>query len=122
MDPFLIAIATAAVGKATEEVAEGVVAAVKLVKDRFGKDPERELVLLRAETGRVPVEDLAAAIDQECAADDALRERLGELAGRPIQVTQVNQAGQNVKFQNNFYAGAPANVTQADHIDNLNLG
>ncbi|PRY56221.1 hypothetical protein [Glycomyces artemisiae] len=122
MDPVLVSIATAAAGKLAEEAARGIVAAGRFVKERFGKDDEREAVLMRAETGRVPVEDLAAAIEETAAADPAFLAQLESLAGRKIEVTQVNQAGQQVTFQNNFYNGAPSNVVQGETINIQNLG
>ncbi|WP_335986215.1 hypothetical protein [Glycomyces sp. MUSA5-2] len=122
MDPILVSIATAAAGKLAEEAARGIVAAGRFVKERFGKDDEREAVLMRAETGRVPVEDLAAAIEETAAADPAFLAQLESLAGRKIEVTQVNQAGQQVTFQNNFYNGAPSNVVQGETINIQNLG
>lgn len=122
MDPILVTIATAAAGKLAEEAARGIVAAGRFVKERFGKDDEREAVLMRAETGRVPVEDLAAAIEATAAADPAFLAQLESLAGRKIEVTQVNQAGQQVTFQNNFYDGAPSNVVQGETINIQNLG
>jgi len=122
MDPILVSIATAAAGKLAEEAARGIVAAGRFVKERFGKDDEREAVLMRAETGRVPVEDLAAAIEETAAADPAFLAQLESLAGRKIEVTQVNQAGQQVTFQNNFYDGAPSNVVQGETINIQNLG
>jgi hypothetical protein len=121
MDPILVSIATAAAGTLAGETVKGIVAAGKLVKERFSKDDSRELVLLRAETGEVPVEVLAAAIERECAADPAFLERLNALTGTQIQVTQVNQAGQRVTFQNNFHGDGPKNVVQADTINGLNL-
>lgn len=120
MDPVLVSIATAAAGTLAGETVKGIVAAGKLVKERFSKDDKRELVL-RAETGEVPVEVLAAAIERECAADPAFLERLNALTGTQIQVTQVNQAGQRVMFQNNFHGEGPKNVVQADTIHGLNL-
>ncbi|NUQ90647.1 MAG: hypothetical protein HOQ43_19560 [Glycomyces artemisiae] len=122
MDPILVSIATAAAGKLAEEAARGIVAAGRFVKERFGNDDEREAVLMRAETGRVPVEDLAAAIEATAAADPAFLAQLESLAGRKIEVTQVNQAGQQVTFQNNFYNGAPSNVVQGETINIQNLG
>lgn len=121
MDPVLVSIATAAVSTLAGEAAKGIVAAGKLVKERFGRDERQELVLLRAETGKIPVEDLAAAIEQACTADPAFLEQLRALTGQEIQVTQVSQAGQQVKFQNNFNGAAPQNVVQADTIHGLNL-
>ena len=121
MDPMLLSIATAAAGTLAGEAAKGIVAAGRLVKERFAEDPQRELVLLRAETGKIPAEALAAAIEQACADDPGFRRRLGELAGKPIEVTQVNQAGQRVMFQNNFHGGAPTNVVQAETINDLDL-
>lgn len=117
MDPLLLSIATAAAGTLAGEAAKGVVAAGRYVKDRFSKDPEKELAMLRAETGRVPVETLAAEIEAACAADPEFHRQLGELAGRTIEITQVNQAGQHVKFQNNFHGGAPKQVIQGDTIN-----
>ncbi len=121
MDPILVSIATAAAGKLAEEAARGIVAAGRFVKDRFGKDVSRKAVLMRAETGRVPVEDLAVVIEEACAADPGFLARLEELAGRKIQVTQVNQAGQQVMFQNNFYGDGPGKVVQGETINIQNL-
>jgi len=121
MDPILISIAAAAAGTLAGEAAKGIAAAGRLVKERFGRNEEQELVLLRAETGKIPAEDLAAAIERACASDPGLLEQLSGLVGQPIQVTQVNQAGQQVKFQNNFYGSAPTNVVQAETIHNLDL-
>ncbi|SDE36466.1 hypothetical protein [Glycomyces harbinensis] len=119
MDPMLLSIATAAAGTLAGEAAKGVVAAGRFVKERFSGDAGQELVLLRAETGKVPAETLAAAIERACADDPEFRRELSELAGRPIQVT--DQAGQQVKFQNNYYGAGPTNVVQAETINNLHL-
>ncbi|WP_112140883.1 hypothetical protein [Glycomyces dulcitolivorans] len=121
MDPILLSIATAAAGKLAEAAAGGIVAAGKFVKDRFAKDDKQEAVLMRAETGRVPVADLAAAIEEAAAADPAFLAQLEALAGRKIQVTQVNQAGQQVMFQNNFYGDGPGKVVQGETINIQNL-
>ncbi|SDL62956.1 hypothetical protein SAMN05216298_4603 [Glycomyces sambucus] len=117
MDPVLISIATAAAGKLAEEAARGIVAAGKFVKDRFAKDDAREAVLMRAETGRVPVADLAAVIEETCAADPAFLAELEALAGRSIHVTRVDQAGQRVMFQNNFYGDGPGKVVQGETVN-----
>jgi hypothetical protein len=121
MDPILLSIATAAAGKLAEAAASGIVAAGKFVKDRFAKDDKQEAVLMRAETGRVPVADLAAVIEEAAAADPAFLAQLEALAGRKIQVTQVNQAGQQVMFQNNFYGDGPGKVVQGETINIQNL-
>lgn len=124
MDPFLTAIATAAVGKATEQSVKGVIEAVRLVKRRFAREPERSELLLDAEEGAKSVEDVAAAVERDCAGDPEFLARLEELAGKKIQIntgTQVNQAGQTVKFQNNFYGGAPKHSVNAERIENLRL-
>ncbi|MEU5874995.1 hypothetical protein AB0A73_25960 [Glycomyces sp. NPDC047369] len=122
MDPILVSIATAAAGKLAEEAARGIVAAGRFVKERFAKDDKQEAVLMRAETGRVSVEDLAAAIEATAASDPAFLAQLETLAGRKIEVTQVNQAGQQVKFQNNFFSGAPSNVVQGETVNIQRLG
>lgn len=121
MDPILLAIATAAAGTLAGEAAKGVAAAGRLVKERFGRDEKQELVLLRAETGKVPAETLAAAIEQACADDPEFRGRLSELVGQPIQVTQVNQAGQQVMFQNNFHGEGPGKIVQGETVNIQNL-
>lgn len=117
MDPILLSIATAAAGTLAGEAAKGIVAAGRLVKERFGKDEGRELVLLRAETGKIPPEGLAAAIEQTCAEDPEFRRRLSELVGKPIQIAQVNQAGQQVMFQNNFHGDGPGKVIQGETVN-----
>jgi hypothetical protein len=114
VDPVIVAIATAAAGKLAEETARGVVAAGRHVRDYFSKRTDREVVLMRAETGRGTVEDLAEAIAAACADDPEFRGRLAQLAGQPIPVTQVNQAQQEVMFQNNFYGQGPGRVYQAE--------
>ncbi|MFB9660992.1 hypothetical protein ACFQS3_15415 [Glycomyces mayteni] len=121
MDPILVSIATAAAGKLAEEAARGIVAAGRFVKERFAKDDKQEAVLMRAETGRAPVEDLAAAIEEAAAADPGFLSKLEQLAGRKIEVTQVNQAGQQVMFQNNFYGGGPEKVVQGETVNIRNL-
>lgn len=122
MDPILIPIATAVVKPLAEEAAKGIAAAARFVKERFSANEQQELTLLRAETGKIPPEELAEAIERACAEDPAFLGRLSELAGQPIQVTQVNQAGQQVKFQNNFFGGSgPDKLIQADRIENLRL-
>ncbi|THV32148.1 hypothetical protein [Glycomyces paridis] len=121
MDPILLSIATAAAGSLAGEAAKGIVAAGKFVRERFGGDEGRELVLLRAEAGKIPPEGLAAAIEQDCADDPEFGRALSELVGRPIRISQVDQSGQQVMFQNNFHDGAPKNVVQADRIENLRL-
>lgn len=121
MDPILLSIATAAAGKLAEAAASGIVAAGKFVKDRFAKDDKQEAVLMRAETGRVPVADLAAVIEEAAAADPAFLAQLEALTGRKIQVTQVNQAGQQVMFQNNFFGDGPGKVVQGETINIQNL-
>jgi hypothetical protein len=121
MDPLLLSIATAAAGTLAGETAKGVVAAGKFVKERFGKDEKQELVLLRAATGKIPPEELAAAIEQTCATDAGFLRQLNELVGRPIQITQVNQAGQQVMFQNNFHGTGPEKLVQGETINIQNL-
>lgn len=117
MDPILLSIATAAAGTAAGKAVEGVVAAGRFVKERFSKDRDRKLTLMEARDEEIPMEDLAKAIEEECAADPAFLGELERLAGRPIQVVQVNQAGQQVKFQNNFLGGGPQSLVQGDTIN-----
>lgn len=117
MDPLIIAIATAAAGKLAEETTRGIVAAGKYVRDYFGNRAEQEVVLMRAETGRGTIEDLAETISRACAEDEGFHRELAQLAGQPIAITQVNQEQQHVRFQNNFYNGGPGKVYQADTIN-----
>ncbi|WP_030155452.1 hypothetical protein [Glycomyces sp. NRRL B-16210] len=122
MDPILLSIATAAAGALGGEIAKGIAAAGEFVRERFSGNEKQELTLLRAETGKIPAEDLAAEIERACAEDPAFLRQLSDLAGQPIQVSQVNQAGQQVKFQNNFFGGSgPDKLVQADRIENLRL-
>ena len=117
MDPLITAIATAAAGKLAEETARGVVAAGKYVREYFSSRAEDEVVLMRAETGRGTIEDLAETISGTCGEDPEFHRRLAQLAGQPIAITQVNQEHQQVKFQNNFYGGGPDKVFQAETIN-----
>jgi DNA-binding GntR family transcriptional regulator len=117
VDPLITAIATAAAGKLAEETARGIVAASKYVRDYFSNRAEQEVVLLRAETGRGTIEDLAETISSACAMDAGFHQQLTQLAGQPIAITQVNQEQQHVRFQNNFYNGGPDKVFQADTIN-----
>lgn len=117
MDAVIIAIATAAAGKLAEETTRGIIAAGRHVKDYFSKHGEREAVLMRAETGRGTVEDLAETIAAACADDPAFHEQLSRLAGQPITITQVNQDRQQVKFQNNYHGSGPENVYQAETMN-----
>jgi hypothetical protein len=117
VDPVIIAIASAAAGKLAEETARGIVAAGKHVRDYFSKRPDQEVVLMRAETGRAAVEDLAESIAEACADDAAFHQRLTQLAGQPIAITQVNQEHQDVMFQNNYYGPGPDKVFQAETIN-----
>lgn len=122
MDPNLVPIAVAATAPLVQGALKGIAAAGRFVKERFSSSEDRELTLLRAQTGKIPPEDLAAAIEEECAKDPEFLRRLSDLVGQPIQVTPVNQAGQQVKFQNNFFGGSgPDKLVQADRIDNLRL-
>ncbi|MEU6246169.1 hypothetical protein [Glycomyces sp. NPDC047010] len=121
MDPILLSIATAAASTAGGKAVEGVIAAGRYVKERFAKDRDRKLTLMEARDEEIPMTDLAKAIEEECAADPAFRGELERLAGRSIQVTQVNQAGQQVKFQNNFYGPGPEKVVQGETINIQNL-
>lgn len=117
MDPVIIAIATAAAGKLAEETARGIAAAGKYVKDHFSKHTEQEAILMRAETGRATVADLAETIAEVCAHDPAFHEQLTRLTGQPIAVTQVNQAQQQVMFQNNYHGQGPDKVYQAETMN-----
>jgi hypothetical protein len=117
MEPVLLAIASAAAGKASEAAFKGGASVVKkiaeAVRQRFSDEPEDAVVLLRAESGKESMEELAAAIERACAADPEFRRRLGELVGQPIQVAAS-------KFHNEFH-GDVKNVVQADTIHNLRL-
>ena len=103
MDPILLTIATAAAGKAAE------------VLSQSGIDVTRKVIdAVRKRFGDGDSEIEAATLEQTCEADPAFRTELEALIGRPLQIT-------NVKFQNNFHAGAPKNVIQADTINGLTL-
>jgi hypothetical protein len=117
VDPVIIAIATAAAGKLAEATAGGIVAAGKHVREYFSKRSEQEVILMRAETGRGSVEDLATAIAKACSNDAALLQRLTQLTGQPITVSSVDQSQQEVQFQNNFYGNGPEKFYQAETMN-----
>ncbi|THV43124.1 hypothetical protein [Glycomyces buryatensis] len=117
MDPIFIAIASAVVGKTTEATIKGGAKVAELVRRRFGKDDDSELVLLRAETGRASKEDLAEAVARLCAQDPEFREALSALVGQELPVAEI---GNQTQF-NNTFNGSVGNVLQAGNIENLRL-
>ena len=120
MDPLLVSIAEVLAGKTAEAVFKGGASvarkAVEAVRRRFGDEPAEVAILDRTVSGAAPVETLAKAIAHACETDPQFRSELEAIVGRPIQIAGV------VKFQNNFHDGAPANVVQAETINNFRLG
>ncbi|WP_168801634.1 tetratricopeptide repeat protein [Glycomyces buryatensis] len=110
MEELLIAIATAATGKATEFAMKAggrrLGRAVRVVKQRFKRGSDFK----ETKRGDMPVEEFAARIYQECVDDDAFRSALSAAVDRDIDVSRP---------QFDFHGDVRGNVVQAGSIGTL---